>query len=231
MILVPKNWAKHQHYKDRLPPWIKLHRDLLTDRDYMTLPTASKALAPLMWLLASESKDGRFTATLEELQFRLHISKQDYDEGIKPLINKGFFIVASTMLADCKQVAIPETETETERETETEIAKAIRPRQAGTPPAPIDEIISLYNEKLPMLSRVTVINDSRRRAISARWREVVTTDKLDKEKGLEFFSWFFEMVSKSKFLTGRSKDWKADLDFLFNPSKFPRIIEGAYHKE
>ena len=229
MILVPKNWAKHQHYKDRLPPWIKLHRDLLTDRDYMTLPTASKALAPLMWLLASESKDGRFTATLEELQFRLHISKQDYDEGIKPLINKGFFIVASKMLADCKQVAIPETETE--RETETEIAKAIRPRQAGTPSAPIDEIISLYNEKLPMLSRVTVINDSRRRAISARWREVVTTDKLDKEKGLEFFSWFFEMVSKSKFLTGRSKDWKADLDFLFNPSKFPRIIEGAYHKE
>ena len=112
-----------------------------------------------------------------------------------------------------------------------EIAKAIRPRQAGTPPAPIEEIVDLYNKMLPMLSAVTVINDSRRRSISARWREVVTAEKLDREKGLEFFQWFFDMVSKSKFLTGRVKDWKADIDFLFNASKFPRIVEGAYHKE
>ena len=66
---------------------------------------------------------------------------------------------------------------------------------------------------------------------SARWREVVTTDKLDKQGGVEFFSWYFDMVSKSKFLTGRSKDWKADIDFLFNAAKFPRIVEGTYHKE
>ena len=112
-----------------------------------------------------------------------------------------------------------------------EVAKATRPRQAGTPPAPIEEIVDLYNKALPMLSAVTVINDSRRRSISARWREVVTAEKLDREKGLEFFQWFFDMVSKSKFLTGRVKDWKADIDFLFNASKFPRIVEGAYHKE
>ena len=112
-----------------------------------------------------------------------------------------------------------------------EVAKATRPRQAGTPPAPIEEIVDLYNKTLPMLSAVTVINDSRRRSISARWREVVTAEKLDREKGLEFFHWFFDMVSKSKFLTGRVKDWKADIDFLFNASKFPRIVEGAYHKE
>jgi uncharacterized protein YdaU (DUF1376 family) len=112
-----------------------------------------------------------------------------------------------------------------------EVAKATRPRQAGTPPAPIQEIVDMYNSQLPMLSAVTVINDSRRRAISARWREVVTADKLDREKGIEFFQWFFDMVSKSKFLTGRVKDWKADIDFLFNASKFPRIVEGAYHKE
>jgi len=112
-----------------------------------------------------------------------------------------------------------------------EVAKATRPRQAGTPSAPIQEIVDLYNTKLPMLASATVINDSRRRAISSRWREVVSTDKLDKEAGLNFFADFFDHVSKSKFLTGRAKDWKADIDFLFNPSKFPRIIEGAYHKE
>jgi hypothetical protein len=120
MKLKPKNWDKFQHYKDRCPPWIKLHRDLLNDRIYAGLPIASKALAPLLWLLASESKDGTFDAASEELAFRLHIASKDIEAGLKPLIDKGFFVLASGVLADCKQVAIPERERETERETETE---------------------------------------------------------------------------------------------------------------
>jgi len=118
MKLKPKNWDKFQHYKDRCPPWIKLHRDILNDRMFATLPIASKALAPLLWLLASESKDGSFEAASEELAFRLHIASKDIDAGLKPLIEKGFFVDASTMLAPCLQPAIPERETE--RETETE---------------------------------------------------------------------------------------------------------------
>ena len=118
MILKPKNWDKFQHYKDRCPPRIKLHRDILNDRLFANLPIASKALAPLLWLLASESKDGSFDAAIEELAFRLHIASKDIELGLKPLIDKGFFIDASTMLAPCLQVAIPETEREGERETE-----------------------------------------------------------------------------------------------------------------
>lgn len=119
MLLQPKNWAVFQHYKDRCPPWIKLHRDLLNDRVYMCLPLASKALAPLLWLLASESKDGIFDGSMDELAFRLHITPKEYDEGIKPLIHKGFFVVASGVLADSYQDAIPETETEVETKKET----------------------------------------------------------------------------------------------------------------
>jgi len=119
MLLQPKNWAVFQHYKDRCPPWIKLHRDILNDRVFMCLPLASKALAPLLWLLASESKDGTFDGSLDELVFRLHITPKDYEDGIKPLIHKGFFVVASGVLAECYQDAIPETETEREGETET----------------------------------------------------------------------------------------------------------------
>ena len=120
MVLKPKNWDKFQHYKDRCPPWIKLHRDILNDRTFASLPIASKALAPLLWLLASESKDGSFNAASEELAFRLHIASKDIESGLKPLIDKGFFVDASTMLAPCLQVAIPETEREGERETEKE---------------------------------------------------------------------------------------------------------------
>jgi hypothetical protein len=120
MLLQPKNWAVFQHYKDRCPPWIKLHRDLLNDRSFMRLPIASKALAPMLWLLASESKDGVFDGSLDELVFRLHITPKEYQDGVKPLIDNDFFILVSGVLAERKQVAIPETETETETETEGE---------------------------------------------------------------------------------------------------------------
>jgi hypothetical protein len=119
MLLQPKNWAIFQHYKDRCPPWIKLHRDLLNDRAFMRLPIASKAIAPMLWLLASESKDGVFDGSLDELVFRLHITPKEYQDGVKPLIDNDFFILVGGVLAERKHNAIPETETETEGETET----------------------------------------------------------------------------------------------------------------
>lgn len=124
MRLTPKNWQTFQHYKDRCPPWIKLHRDLLNDRRYMCLPTASKALAPLLWLLASETKEGIFNASYEELEFRLRMPLKEIKTGLEALIGVGFFIVvdadASNVLAGCLQDAIPETETEAEAEAEAE---------------------------------------------------------------------------------------------------------------
>ena len=127
MLLQPKNWAIFQHYKDRCPPWIKLHRDLLNDRSYMRLPIASKALAPMLWLLASESKDGVFDGSLDELVFRLHITPKEYQDGVKPLIDNDFFILVSGVLAERKQSAIPETEGEgeTEKEKETDTPEGV----------------------------------------------------------------------------------------------------------
>lgn len=119
MKLIPKNWNTFQHYRDRCPPWIKLHREILNDKQFMCLPLASKAIAPLLWLLASESKNGEFDASVDELSFRLRITSKEVEEGLKPLINNGFFIDASTMLAPCLQVARPERETETETEKNT----------------------------------------------------------------------------------------------------------------
>lgn len=117
MKLIPKNWDKFQHYKERNPPWIKLHRDLLIDKEFMRLPLASKAIAPLLWLLASESKEGVFNADYDELEFRLRLTQKEIIDGLKPLIANGFFLDASTMLAVSLQDAIPETERELEKET------------------------------------------------------------------------------------------------------------------
>ena len=125
MLLQPKNWAVFQHYKDRCPPWIKLHRDLLNDRAFMRLPIASKAIAPMLWLLASESKDGVFDGSLDELVFRLHITPKEYQDGVKPLIDNDFFILVSGVLAERKQSAIPETEGEGETEKETDTPEGV----------------------------------------------------------------------------------------------------------
>lgn len=111
---------------------------------------------------------------------------------------------------------------------------------AGTtyrpPSAPSAEIVELYRQALPQLPGVEVLNASRKRAISARWREVCTDGKLTRQAGLDWFAWFFEHVGKSRFLTGQipgksGRTWQADLDFLMTASKFPRVIEGVYHKD
>ena len=86
----------------------------------MRLPIASKAIAPMLWLLASESKDGVFDGSLDELVFRLHITPKEYQDGVKPLIDNDFFILVSGVLAERLQDAIPETERETETETKKE---------------------------------------------------------------------------------------------------------------
>lgn len=96
--------------------------------------------------------------------------------------------------------------------------------------------MNLYHEKLPMLPRVEVLNDTRRKHIASRWREVVTEPDIRKAEdpraaALDWFAWYFGHAAKSAFLTGRSKDWKADLDFLMTPSKFAKVVEGSYHKE
>jgi len=120
MFLIPKNWTSFQHYKDRAPPWIKLHKGLLDDSAFQRLPVASRALAPMLWLLASEEKDGAFCGDAAELAFRLRQSEKEITSALKPLIDNGFFILmrdASKPLANCVQLAVPETE---ESRVETE---------------------------------------------------------------------------------------------------------------
>lgn len=129
MILTPKNWNDFQHYKDREPPWIKLHKGLLTNYEFICLPVASKALAPMLWLLASEYKDGIIDASLDKIAFRMSMTRGDLANALTPLIESGFF-ECSEALAERKQDACLETEAETQEETEAEncaVAKATRP--------------------------------------------------------------------------------------------------------
>lgn len=117
-VLTPKNWKSFQHYSNRKPAWIKLHHTLLDDYQFACLPVASQALAPRLWLLASEYPDGGITASLEEISFRLRMSLPDLINSLNPLVTSGFFVSASNLLAACKQSACLEKEREREKEKE-----------------------------------------------------------------------------------------------------------------
>ena len=188
----PKNWDQFQHYKDRCPPWIKLHRDLLNNRDFMMLPLESKALAPMLWLLASESQDGSFDASIEELMFRLRMSEQDIKKGLKSLIDKGFFVDDSQMLAECYQVATPETETETERETKKEKKATKVATPDGVSQSLWDSFLTLRKAKKAPVTQAA-LDGIQREATKAGW----TLDKALEE-------------CCSRGWTGFKADWVAD---------------------
>lgn len=235
MKLIPKNWEKFQHYRDRCPPWIKLHKDLLNDRAFMCLPIASKALAPLLWLLASESKDGTFDASVEELQFRLRINAKDITAGLEHLIANGFFLHASNVLAECLQDAIPEREGERETEylpTVSVNTKVVDLRTRVV--CPTEKIVETYHQACPTLQKVKLLNATRRKHLATRWREVDAESKLkDQADGIEIFRNIFERVNDSDFLCGRlqrkdNRSWMATFDWLILPTNFIKVCEGHY---
>jgi hypothetical protein len=97
-----KNWSEFQHYKDRNPPWIKLHRSLLDDYEFSSLPDASKAHLILIWLFASQN-DGKIPEDAKFLQRKLGLEKLP---DLKTLIDQGLLIPeqdASNALAEGKQ--------------------------------------------------------------------------------------------------------------------------------
>lgn len=83
-----KNWEKFQHYKDRSPPWIKLHRELLDDYEFSRLQDASKAHLILLWLLASQLEN-KIPNDPAWLKNRLGLTTEI---NLKELISKGFLI-------------------------------------------------------------------------------------------------------------------------------------------
>jgi len=124
--IAPKNWKKFQHYTGRTPPWIKLHRSLLDDYKFHCLPIASKALAPGLWLLASEYENGLIDASEQEVAFRLRVSVPELRSAIKSLLDNGFFVDASGVLSGSYQDATLEIEVETEKEKEKKETRAGR---------------------------------------------------------------------------------------------------------
>lgn len=69
-----KEWSSYQSYKDRNPPWIRLHKKLIDNYKFQKMSVEARALLPMLWLLAAEDKDpvsGMIRLDHEEVAFRL----------------------------------------------------------------------------------------------------------------------------------------------------------------
>lgn len=66
------NWRKFQHYAKRTPPWIKLHRILLDNREWQELDDGPARLLVELWLLGSEGDPGgTIDLSVDDLSWRL----------------------------------------------------------------------------------------------------------------------------------------------------------------
>lgn len=112
-----KNWKKHQHFKDRKPPWIKLYRDILDDIEWHELDAKSAKVLIMLWLIASEN-DGELPP-IKTLSFRLRMSEKDLISSCNSLSN---WLIQDDIntISERYQSDSVETETETEKKREKE---------------------------------------------------------------------------------------------------------------
>ena len=78
-----RNWDRFQHYQNRRPPWIKIHRELLDNRQWSECsPDASKLLVE-MWLIASEDEHGVIDKDSVDLAFRLRRDRPEMETALQ----------------------------------------------------------------------------------------------------------------------------------------------------
>jgi len=119
-----RNLGKYQHYRNRNPPWVKLHRDLLEDYEFEQLPDATKAHAMLLLLLAARLEneipnDPEWIARKIGARSRVEVAKL-LEARFLETFGADCERDASDTLASRERHAPVEREGETERETEGE---------------------------------------------------------------------------------------------------------------
>ena len=107
-----KNWGEFQHYKDRNPPWIKLHFSILTSLDWVSLDDASRVLSIACMLVASRH-EGFVPDDSKYIERIAYLNKKP---NFEPLVKCGFLVKVGSPLDN----PLSENREETETETETE---------------------------------------------------------------------------------------------------------------
>jgi len=137
------NWTEYQHYKDRNPPWIKLHRQIINSEMWVSCDDASRVLAIACMVLAAEF-DGCVPANSAYIMRRCYLS---HEPNFKPLVDNGFLIDASGLLASCEQDAsglLDQRQRQRQRQSREE-SEYVHPQASA--PSHFDAFWSAYPRK------------------------------------------------------------------------------------
>lgn len=114
-----------------------------------------------------------------------------------------------TQFAKAKEEANTQANYENETETETITDTVINYNG-------VIENFHLYCERM---SKISKLSDQRKKHIAARFKEF----------NYDIIIEVIKKAGKSDFLCGKNdKIWKADFDWIFNPTNFLKIMEGKY---
>lgn len=228
--LTVKNFERFQHYKNQgsAPAWIKLHKSLLLDDDFHSLPDKSKAHLMLIWLLVSQRNDRRIPNNAAWVAN--HIGATDKVD-LKNLVAGGWLIpldhFAKPTLEHSNgtglgQIRIEEEENRTKEEA-IQLSQEPDPDLISPP-----ELMESWNDicKPLGLPEVRELTAPRLVKVKARLRE---------HPKVHFWNEVFAGIERSTFLRGLEqrngdhKGWKASFDWLIeNPTNCVKITEGRY---
>ncbi len=137
-MLTATSWSSYQSYKDRRPPWIRLHKTLLDNYEFQSMGPDARALLPMLWLLASENKDptsGIVEDPINKIAFRLRLDEGVLVGAIEEIVAAGFFLIDQSCnetvtepLQNRNETVTPETE-KRQRRVETTLSRSRDPER------------------------------------------------------------------------------------------------------
>lgn len=205
------NWKEFQHYKDRNPPWIKLHNQLLDNYEFEQLTDATKGHLLCIWMLASRTNN---KLPLDQSWIKRKIGANS-PVDLKTLERSGFIELQG--VGQSASMALVSEEERRDREEE---------RIHSTP---YQEILNLYHEILTNNPKVVIYSDERKKKVKKLY------NYHDNHKAIEWWENYFNLINESHFLTGKvegngRKPFSADFDWILNINNFVKITEGKYHE-
>ena len=136
-ILTVTNWGRWQSYRrDRgAPPWIKVHRNLPQNPEWVMLDDRLRGQLVAIWILAA-SKDGTIEAPAGQLADFIHrAASMSSEPDLQTLEAAGFVSVASAWRHDGVNVASSRRHGDAaETETETEVESTATEGKISCPP-------------------------------------------------------------------------------------------------
>lgn len=129
-------WSTYQHYKDRNPPWIKLHREMMTSRTWVSLDDSGRVLAVACMMLAAATGN-KIPA---DASYVRRVAYLNSDPDFAPLLSIGFVELidenSKTASATLAHDSVTKADACSETEQRQSRAEQSAPGAESKPPEP-----------------------------------------------------------------------------------------------